>query len=216
MKARQGMPALRRRQRASRQRSRGLTLIMVLIFLLLVTMLSISAIRASTVNLKVAQNMTLRQEATAAAGAAIETVISTPAFQAASAPTPSTIAVDLDGDTATDYSAEVTSDATCLRIRTLRNADLPRNPATGLPTAAWIRCDSGSAGSAAGSGSGGSGLIEGGAAAAVVGTSYCVETHWNVQATVVDARTGASVEVDQGVVVPYSVGESQDRCARNN
>lgn len=206
------------RQRAvgSRERSRGITLVVVLIFLLLVTMMSISAIRASTVNLKVAQNMTLRQEATAAAGAAIETVISTPAFQAASAPTPSTINVDLDGDTATDYSADVTSDATCARIRPLLNVELPRNLATGLPTAAWIRCDSGSGGSAAGSGSGGSGLIEGGAATAVTGASYCVETHWNVQATVVDARTGTSVEVDQGVVVPYSVGESQDRCERNN
>jgi Tfp pilus assembly protein PilX len=200
----------------SRRGSRGVTLILVLIFLLLVTMLSISAIRASTVNLRVAQNMMLRQEATAAAGAAIETVISTPAFQAASAPTPSTIAVDLDGDANTDYSADVTSDATCSRIRPLLNVELPRNLATGLPTAAWIRCDSGSGGSAAGSGSGGSGLIEGGAATTVTGTSYCVETHWNVQATVTDPRTGVAVEVDQGVVVPYSVGESQDRCARNN
>ena len=71
------------------QRSRGVTLVIVLVFLVLITMFSISAIRASSTNLRLTQNMEVRQEATAAAQAAIETVISTPAFHAASAPTPS-------------------------------------------------------------------------------------------------------------------------------
>jgi Tfp pilus assembly protein PilV len=197
----------------SRQHTRGVTLIVVLIFLLLVTMLSISAIRASTGNLRVVQNMTLRQEAAGAAQAAIETVISTPAFQAASAAVASTVNVDVDGDNVNDYAVTVTPADACSKIRALRNAELPRNAATGLPTAAWIRCDSGQAGGAGGVGTG---LIEGGTTPTVTGASYCVETHWNVEAAVTDARTGASVVVDQGVAVPYSVGESQDRCARNN
>ncbi len=182
---------------------RGVTLVVVLIFLLLITMFSVSALRASSTNQRITQNMAMRQQGAAAAQAAIETVISTPAFQAASAPVPSTINVDVDGDNVDDFAAVVTPAATCSRIRTLLNVELPRNPTTGLPAPEWIRCDSGSGGRAVGSGSGGSGLIEGDTTAAVVnGASYCVETHWNVQAVVADARSGARVEVNQGVAVP--------------
>jgi zona occludens toxin (predicted ATPase) len=201
----------------SRQSSRGVTLVVVLIFLLLITMFSISAFRASGTNQRITQNMALRQQGAAAAQAAIETVISTPAFQAASAPTPTTINVDVDGDGVNDFAAVATPAATCTRIRPLLNVELPRSTTTGLPAPEWIRCDSGSGGRAVGSGSAGAGLIESNTAAAVVsGASYCVETHWNVQAVVADARSGARVEVNQGVAVPYSVGESQDRCQRNN
>lgn len=202
--------------RSSRRHSRGVTLLVVLIFLLLITMFSISAFRASTTNLRATQNMTLRQEAVAAAQAAIETTISTPAFQAASAPVPSNVAVDVDGDNTNDYTVVVAPPATCTKIRQLSIAELPKNPATGLLRNDWIRCDSGQAGQAVGSGSGGSGLIEGGASNVATGLSFCVETHWNLTATVTDARTGVEVVVNQGVAVPYSVGESRDRCERNN
>jgi type IV pilus assembly protein PilX len=197
-------------------RQRGITLIVVMIFLVLITLFSVSAIRASSSNLRLTQNMMVRQEGLGAAQAAIEDAISTPAFQAASAATPTTANVDTDGDGSTDYAVTVTPADTCSAIRTLKNVELPRDTATGLPSTAWIRCDSGSGGAAAGSGSGGAGLIEGGSAPAVSGLSYCVETHWNVRGAVDDARTGVRVEVNQGVAVPYSVGESQDRCKRNN
>jgi hypothetical protein len=198
------------------RRDRGVTLIVVLIFLVLITLFSVSALRASTTNLRVTQNMAVRQEATGAAQAAIEATISTPAFQAASAAVASTLNVDVDGDNVNDYAVTVTPADTCSKIRPLLNVELPVNTATGLPQPAWIRCDSGSGGSAAGSGSGGAGLIEGGPTTGATGTSYCVETHWNVEATVTDARTGVAITVDQGVAVPYGVGESQDRCERNN
>lgn len=196
---------------------RGITLIMVMIFLVLISLLSISVFRASTTNLRVTQNMAIRQEATAAAQAAIETTISTPAFQAASAAAPSSVDVDVDGDGTNDYAVTVTPADRCSKIRPLLNKELPRESTTGLPKAAWIRCDSGSGGRAVGSGAGGAGLIEGGTTSTqVTGNSFCVETHWNVQADVTDARTGTVVQVNQGVAVPYSVGESRDRCERNN
>jgi hypothetical protein len=130
----------------------------------------------------------------------------------------SSINVDVDGDSADDFVVTATPAAACSRIRPLLNVELPRDLTTGLPAPAWIRCDSGSGGRAVGSGSTGAGLIESGTAGpmAVSGASYCVETHWNVQAVVADARSGARVEVNQGVAVPYSIGESQDRCQRNN
>lgn len=198
-----------------RHRSQGVTLVIVMIFLVLVSVLSISAFRSSTSNLRVTQNMTARQEATAAAQAAIETTISTPAFQAASAAVTTTVNVDVDGDGSTDYAVTVTPADSCASIRKLQNAELPRDASTGLPKTAWIRCDSGRSGSAVGSGAGGAGLIEGGSAApASTGASYCVETLWNVQADAVDARTGTAVQINQGVVVPYSIGVAQDRCTR--
>jgi Tfp pilus assembly protein PilX len=202
--------------RSGASAQRGITLIVVMIFLVLITLFSVSAIRSSTSNLRLTQNMMVRQEGVAAAQAAIEQTISTPAFQAASAATPTTINVDSDGDGSTDYAVIVTPADTCAGIRPLKNDELPKSPATGLPTTAWIRCDSGSGGATVGSGPGGSGLIEGGTAPVVSGLSYCVQTHWNVRGDVDDTRTGVRVTVNQGVAVPYSVGESQDRCQRNN
>lgn len=196
-----------------RQTSRGVTLIIVLIFLVIITLFSVSAFRASTTNLRITQNMEFRQEAIAAAQAAVEQTISTPAFHAASAAAASTVPVDVDGNGIDDYNVTVRPADACARIRPLRNAELPRNAATGLPQAAWIRCDSGQA---SGSGAGGTGLIEGGAAPVATGLSYCVETHWNVQAVVADEEAGVSVELNQGVAVPFAIDESTDRCQRNN
>lgn len=199
-----------------RRDSRGVTLLVVLIFLLLITMFSISAFRAGTTNLRATQNMTVRQEALAAAQAGIETVISTPAFQAASAPVATQVDVDLDGDGGDDYVVTVLPATNCSKVRQLSSAELPKSPTTGLLHPDWIRCDSGQEGRAVGSGSGNAGLIEGGTSAVAAGLSFCVETHWNLQATVADARTAVAVEVNQGVAVPYSVGEAKDRCERNN
>lgn len=198
------------------QGERGITLIVVMIFLVLITLFSISAVRSSSSNLRLAQNMMVRQEGIAAAQAAIEDAISTPAFQAASAVVPTTANVDTDGDGDNDYAITVTPADRCSSIRTLRNVELPRNPATGLPATEWIRCDSGSGAAPIGSGPSGAGLIEGGSSPMVSGLSYCVDTHWNVRGEMTDTRTGVRVEVNQGVAVPYSVGESQDRCNRNN
>lgn len=202
---------------SARQQSRGITLIMVMIFLVLISLFSISAYKASTTNLRVTQNMAMHQEATAAAQAAIETAISTPAFQAASAAVASSQSIDVDGDGANDYTVTVTPAATCSKIRSLLNRELPRNVSTGLPQAQWIRCDSGRSGGAVGSGPSGAGLIEGGSTTGTVAdASFCVETHWNVRAEVADARSATSVQVNQGVSVPYSLGDAQDRCQRNN
>lgn len=206
--------------RSQRSSVRGSVLLVVMVFLLLIAMASISAFRSSTTNLRVTNNMMIRQEGLAAAQAAIESTISTPAFQtapAAAAPFSSNVNVDVDGDGTNDYAVAVTPASNCSKIRQLLVRELPRDQATGLPTAQWIRCDSGTEGRAIGSGGGSAGLIETDtAAAAPSGKSFCVETLWNVQATVTDSRTGTTVELNQGAAVPYSIGESRDRCTRNN
>lgn len=195
---------------------RGLVLIMVMLFLVLLTTLSISAFRSSTTNLRATSNMMVRQEALSAAQAAIETTLSAPNEFEVSPAAARVETVDLDGDGGTDYTVTVRPADTCSKIRQLRFEELPGVAATGLPTEAWKRCDPGTAGSAVGSGAAGPGLIEiTGTTGGSSGKTFCVETRWDVQATVNDARTGAIVEVHQGVAIPYSISESRDRCNRS-
>ena len=65
----------------------GATLITALIMLIVLTLLVVSGIRSSSTNLRIAGNMQMQEEATAAAQQAIENVISTPALVA----TPQTV-----------------------------------------------------------------------------------------------------------------------------
>lgn len=202
-------------------RQRGSTLLVVMVFLLLVAIASISAIRSSTTNLRATGNMMIRQEALAAAQAAVETTVSTAAFQAdpaASAPFARNVTVDVDGDGTNDYTVAVTPATSCTKIRQLLVSEFPKEASTGLPTAAWRRCDPGNSGSAVGSGGNTSGLIESDTpvTAAATGKSFCVETHWNVEASVTDSRTSTVLVLNQGVTVPYSIGEALQRCTRDN
>jgi Tfp pilus assembly protein PilX len=59
-----------------RNQERGVTLIVTLIMLVVMMLLAVAAINMSTTNLKVVGNMQLQQEATSAAQAAINQVLS--------------------------------------------------------------------------------------------------------------------------------------------
>ena len=64
----------------ARKRQIGATLITALIMLIVLTLLVVSGIRASNTNLRIAGNMQLQEEATAAVQQAIEKAISTSVF----------------------------------------------------------------------------------------------------------------------------------------
>lgn len=198
----------------SPQKQQGVVLIVVMLFLVLITMFSISAFRSSTTNLRATRNMMIRQEAQGAAQWAIEDTISNGAFETTAAPAP--ITKDVTGDGGNNYTAAITV-PTCKKIRYLMVKELPKNPTTGLPAAAWITCDSGHAGQAGGSGSAGGGLIEGAASAPVSATaaSYCAEAVWDIQASVQDSRTKTQVEVHQEVAVPHPVDKIDAVCSRS-
>ncbi len=91
-----------------RQGQRGVTLVVGLIFLLVMSLLAVSAIRFSSVNLRIAGNAQAQVEATAAAQTAIEQVMSSAAnfYSPLSA---RTIAVDIDNDGRSDYSVAVSA-----------------------------------------------------------------------------------------------------------
>lgn len=83
-----------------KKRQTGATLITALIMLIVLTLLVVSGIRSSSTNLRIAGNMQMQEEATAAAQQAIENVISTTALLA----TPQTVG---------DFNVTINS-ATCL------------------------------------------------------------------------------------------------------
>lgn len=66
-----------------KRRQRGATLITALVMLIVLTLLVVSGIRSSSTNLRIAGNMQIQEEATAAAQQAIENVISTAVFNTA-------------------------------------------------------------------------------------------------------------------------------------
>jgi hypothetical protein len=134
--------------------------------LLLMTVLVASTFTLSSTNLKSVTNTQLRNEAIAAANAAIEQVISS---SFTNAPAPESINIDLDNDGATDYTVQLAAPV-CVSASVISTTALPPSSIT-LP-ASFTSANS----------------------------SY-FETVWDLDATVTDAASGASVRVHQGVRV---------------
>lgn len=175
----------------SRNKQRGATLIVGLVMLVVLTLLVVSAIRSSNINMRISGNMQAQEETSAAAQQAIEQVISTnftvsPASQA--------IAVDINNDGATDFTANVSA-PTCTGSLALVNADLnPNNP---------IDAPCISSGTAQNTGM----MVSGAAGAGtILGTSWCYLQQWEVRAQVSDARTGAKMTNVQGVSMRVPAG----------
>ena len=84
-----------------RSKQRGITLLVSLVMLVVLTLLVVAAVNMTSTNLRVAANMQMQAEATAAAQQAIENLISTttPFYS----PAASTVNVDINHDGTTDY-----------------------------------------------------------------------------------------------------------------
>jgi len=204
----------------SRRNAHGVVLIVVMLFLVLITMFSISAFRSSTTNLRATRSMMVRQEALSAAQWAIEDTISNGNFETAAwaASAPAVFTKDVSGDGTNNYTVNVTA-PNCKKIRYLTIKELPKDPLTGYPTAAWRKCDSGLGGAPGGGGAGTRGLIEmGGASAPPAGNtakSYCAEAVWDVAASAIDTRTNTRVEVHQEVAIPHEINVIDAVCNRS-
>lgn len=90
----------------------GATLVVGLIMLVLITLMVTTALTMSTANLKAVGNMQFRNEAIAAANVAIEQSFGVSPF-----PTPYNTSIDINQDSASDYSVSLTR--TCLRSTNL-------------------------------------------------------------------------------------------------
>ncbi len=86
-------------------KQKGATLMISLIMLVVLTLLVVAAINMTSTNLRVASNMQMQAEATAAAQQAIENLISTTApFYTPSA---STVNIDINHDGTNDYAVSL-------------------------------------------------------------------------------------------------------------
>lgn len=175
----------------SRNKQRGATLVVGLVMLVVLTLLVVSAIRSSNINMRISGNMQAQEETSAAAQQAIEQVIST---NFTASPTSQVISVDINNDGTTDYTANVPV-PTCTGSLSLVNADLnPNNPSD----ASCI-----SSGTAQNTGM----MVSGAAGAGtLLGTSWCYLQQWEVRAQVNDARTGATMTNVQGVSMRVPAG----------
>jgi hypothetical protein len=184
------------RVRRGPARQRGVTLIVTLVLLLLVGLVAVTGLGGSERNLRVAGNMQMRSEATAAAQSLVEQTLSSAAFTrdpaaAAAVPYPT----DVDGDARPDYVARLEPRPACLRVRPVRTSELdPDVPGD-------VAC-MGSGGMASGRDFNATGN----------GDSLCAETMWNVSASVADETTGATVRLNQGVTVRVPVNDALNGC----
>lgn len=173
----------------SKRRQQGATLFVALIMLVVLTLFAVTAINLSNTNLRIAGNMQAIAEAEAAAQQAIEQVVSN---NFTANPVAQNIPIDINNDGTADYTASIPK-PTCQSSKPLRNVDLDSS----------IAADAKCLGSGAVSNSGIVSIASGG-----TGTqqSWCYKQQWDVQASVTDSRTGASVTLHQGVFVRVPAG----------
>ena len=168
---------------------RGITLFVALVMLVMVTLLAVSSFRVSNTNLKVVASMQGKGEATAAANAAIEQVLSNAAFAADPAAVAAVpITIDMNNDAAPDYSVQLDPKPACLKARPTNPADLDISKDSDRPCF-------------------GTALI----GQANLATS-CAETIWEITAKTKDNLTGAETLVRQGVSMRTSTTEAESSC----
>lgn len=167
---------MRKKSMVYRSRQHGATLIVALVMLVLMTLLAVSAINLSTGNLKLIGNMQYQQEATSAAQAAINQVLSSAGYLTQPANTPSQITVNVNGH---DYTVQLTRP--CLKsAAVITVADL-----SALPPAEAARCRT----TSAVTNSGLLGQNPGGM------PSDCSRVVWELKANVEDPDTNARAEL---------------------
>lgn len=179
---------------------RGATLIVALVLLLAMSLFGLWSVKSSTTNLHIVNNTQARQEATAAAQAALEKTISSALFTQA----PTTVAAtplqeDVDGDGVADYTARVSPAPSCYRSKVVKVSDL--DPAQD----ADLSCMGSTASQNAG--------IESSAGSANDGDSLCSDSEWNVRVVVDDQdRTQARVAVNQGIKLRTLSTDAANAC----
>lgn len=174
-------------------------MIISLIMLVALTMLSVWAFNAGTINLRVVGNSQARQEVVAAAQSATELTLSSPLFvQDPVAVAAGTIPIDIDGDGAPDYVAQLTPPPSCYRVRVLKVNELD-------PSSSGDRACLGSS-MVTNPG------IEVAGAAPTTGNSLCADSEWNLRAVVSDPRSHAVAAVNQGVAVRSLITDTASSC----
>jgi hypothetical protein len=182
------------------RRQRGATLAIALIMLVVITLLAVSSLSTTSMNLKVVGNMQSRGEALHATQQAIETVISSPQFIATPANavlnpcgTANTLCTDLTGNGAPDYTTRLNPSPSCVSVNAIKVSEL------NLANAEDLGCAAGQA-------------QQFGVAGIASGDSLCANTAWDVTAETSATVSRTRVTVTQGVAVRISADDMASSC----
>ena len=182
------------------RRQEGATLVIALIMLVVITLLAVSALSTTNMNLKVVGNMQSRGEALHATQQAIETVISSPQFIANPANavlnpcgTANTLCTDLNGDGVPDYTTQLNPAPSCVAVKSIKASEL------NLSNAEDLGCAAGQA-------------QQFGVAGAGSGDSLCANTTWDITADTSATISRTRVTVTQGVAVRVSADDMASSC----
>lgn len=166
---------------------RGFTLVLTLILLVIFLIFAASLAGSSLINTRVASNQQYRLEAKSVAQQGVESVMNQ-AFTLNPVPA-STVAIDVNGDNTTDFTAQVAAPV-CLDTKPVLNKDLPLADACRTPTS-------------------NSGDLHLSSDTAADTFSLCSDTRWEIQSTVTDPNnTATSLTMHQGASVRVPVGTS--------
>ena len=182
------------------RQQRGSTLVIALIMLVVITLLAVSSLSTTNMNLKVVSNMQSRGEALHATQQAIETVISTPQFIANPANallnpcgTANTLCTDLNGDGTPEYTTRLNPAPSCVSVKSIKASEL------NLSSAEDLGCSAGQA-------------QQFGVAGVASGDSLCANTAWDITAETSATASRTRVTVTQGVAVRVSADDMASTC----
>lgn len=185
---------------AGMRRQRGVTLVIALIMLVVITLLAMSSLGTTNMNLKVVGNMQSRGEALQATQEAIETVISTPLFisnpaNAVLTPcgTANTLCTDLNSDGTPDYTTRLNPAPTCISVKSIKSNELNLSIAEDLGCAAGQAQQFGVAGTSA-------------------GDSLCANAAWDITAETSSSISRTKVTATQGVSVRINADDMTTSC----
>ncbi len=190
------------------QKQKGAALFVVLVLMIAMVWFAMSALRISRQNLQIVGNRQAETQATAAAQHAIEQTISSDLFTknpAAVAAEP--IPTDIDGDGTIDFTALLTPQPKCVRVRPIKAVEITTTDIAKMIGTKKTGCLAST--QPPGSASGGYVEQPGRVAA---GDSPCFATEWNVSAAVDDPLTHTGVTVNQGVAIRLLKEDAEKSC----
>lgn len=179
---------------------KGATLVIALIMLVVITLLAVSSLSTTNMNLKVVGNMQWRGEALHATQQTIETTISTPQFIANPANallnpcgTANTLCTDLNGDGTPEYTTRLNPAPSCVSVKPIKASELT------LSSAEDLGCSAGQA-------------QQFGVAGVSSGDSLCASTVWDITAETSSTVSRTKVTVTQGVAVRINADDMGITC----
>lgn len=181
---------------------RGAVLFVALIMLILVTLLALAAMRMATTNLQLVNNQQFRAEADAAANFALDQAMNDSNFINNTASSTYQMSLSQDDSTSDPKALTVTvTPPTCKRYRYIKKSELVKNNSVSPED---VVCLTGQSSSGV--------LIVTPDIGSLTDNSLCATALFDVQASITDNTTGASVTHSQGIEARMDISAAESKC----